>query len=364
MLTQEHSYHFTTDYLCSRGLDPADCLFFDIETTGFRASSSHLYMIGVACLGKDGWRILQWMAEKPSEEALLLRTFAAFIRPYSTMIQFNGNRFDIPYLEEKYAQYGLPSPFTGFTQCEDLYVLIRPLKKLLGLPRLNQKTVESFLCLQRQDPYNGGELIQVYRQFVKTGDPAEADKLWLHNREDVEGMLALTALYAYVALQDPDLSPQRLCFRQSDDLMTLTFSWQQDVSFPTRLQIRPEVFPVVIELADQQVHIHVSFLEGTLLHFLPDWKDYYYLPELDEAYHKSVSSFADASHRVKARPENCRIRQNGLFLPQPSACFTPVFQHEFKDPVYWLHADESFVGSPDTIVRYAQVLMQNILNIV
>ena len=44
-----------------------EALFLDIETTGFSAKTSQLYLIGCAYYAADSWHILQWFAEKYEE---------------------------------------------------------------------------------------------------------------------------------------------------------------------------------------------------------------------------------------------------------------------------------------------------------
>ena len=51
-------------------LAPLDqILFLDIETTGFLAASSTLYLIGCAYYTEGNWIIRQWFAQTPDEEA-------------------------------------------------------------------------------------------------------------------------------------------------------------------------------------------------------------------------------------------------------------------------------------------------------
>ena len=45
-----------------------DILFLDIETTGFSARSSNLYMIGCAYYENEEWQLIQWLAENYEEE--------------------------------------------------------------------------------------------------------------------------------------------------------------------------------------------------------------------------------------------------------------------------------------------------------
>ena len=54
-------------------------------------------------------------------------------------------------------------------QSIDLYRLTRPYKKYLKLTHINQKSLESFLGIEREDRYNGGELIKISSTFRLKG---------------------------------------------------------------------------------------------------------------------------------------------------------------------------------------------------
>ena len=203
MRQQQHIASCQETYLTVRGLTPEKVIYFDIETTGFRASTSQLYMIGWAVKlcpeDADTWMITQLLAETAAEEALILQQFLDVLKDYDTIVEFNGDRFDLPYLREKCASHQMGDPFEGL-QTVDLYQEIRPCKSMLGMSRLNQKSVEQFLQISRKDPYNGGELIQVYREVRnRTAEDMEASvsALFLHNYEDVLGMLAMTPIVSY-----------------------------------------------------------------------------------------------------------------------------------------------------------------------
>lgn len=102
MITQKHSVGVPDlPWPFPGQVRPETSVFIDIETTGLKASTSRLYMIGVLYATGEGWNTIQWMAETSAEEEGLLRVLAAFIRPYRALIHFNGERFDLPYLREK-----------------------------------------------------------------------------------------------------------------------------------------------------------------------------------------------------------------------------------------------------------------------
>ena len=64
--------------------------------------------------------VTQLLAETASEETLLLHHFQDVLKDYDTIIEFNGDRFDLPYLREKYESYGMGNPFDGM-RTVDLY---------------------------------------------------------------------------------------------------------------------------------------------------------------------------------------------------------------------------------------------------
>ncbi|MBR6478248.1 MAG: ribonuclease H-like domain-containing protein, partial [Lachnospiraceae bacterium] len=86
--------HFQLKYPMDRLCAPREALFLDIETTGFTARSSSLYLIGCAYYEQGTWHTRQWFAENPGEQAAILEEFFAFSRDRRFLIHFNGSQFD------------------------------------------------------------------------------------------------------------------------------------------------------------------------------------------------------------------------------------------------------------------------------
>ena len=112
-------------------------LFFDIETTGFAHKNSQIYLIGCLYFKDNIPCIRQFFANHMGEETEILTAFFDFSKTFHTLIHFNGNGFDIPYLLGKCEFFQIPGNFSAFTQ-HDIYKLITPYKKLFGLPNLKQ----------------------------------------------------------------------------------------------------------------------------------------------------------------------------------------------------------------------------------
>ncbi len=365
MFTTSVQKTFDDTALSMRIPDLSDCLLFDIETTGFKGNYSQVYLIGYAVKTGDRWTVSQLFADSPGEEAAILLTFAQILRPYHTVATFNGEQFDIPYLERKYAAYHLPSPFTSLTSV-DLYRDLRLLRPLLRLSHMNQKSLEVYLGLDREDTYDGGALIQVYRDYIKTGDTTLRGLTLLHNFEDVCGMFTVTALYSYLQLtrEMPSTLSAALLVREEDvsgNPSALSLDMTYPFQMPRPVTCRRDYCELNIE--GNRLEILTDIYNGTALYFFDNYRDYYYLPAEDQAVHKDVAAYVDRAFREPAKAENCYIKKSGLFLPETTAAFTPVLRRYYRDPLYWFELPADFRDNKSFLEQYTQILLSSIIKV-
>ncbi len=303
-------------------------VFLDIETTGFSPEHNPVYLIG-ACHSQDNcMHFLQWFAESPAEEAGILAAAAEYLLPFEEVVTFNGNTFDLPYLQKRADFHQMENVFV-FPKRLDLLQSVRPLKQLLGLPDCRQKTVEAFLGLGREDTASGGDLISVYHQYALQPS-GEAEKLLLlHNEEDVLALPRLLSILAYETL-----SAGR--FRVKDIVHTETASGEKPPVFSVTLRLEPAVpVPLFLEqdgirltLRDEFARLSAPLFHGELRLFFPDYRNYFYLPVEDMAVHKSVACFVEKEFRERASRDTAYQRKEGDFLPLPSGMEVP---HPFRE---------------------------------
>ena len=194
-ISEETLENFAITYPLDRLAPLERVLFLDIETTGFTAKSSYLYLIGCAYFLAGKWKTIQWMAQSYEEEVAVIKAFFDFARPYRYLIHFNGNNFDLPFITQKCAQHALPYHFDNF-QGIDVYRRVVPYKYFLKLPNCKQKTLEQFLSLTRKDVFSGGELIGLYHDYIKNPSEYSENALLLHNADDLKGMLEILDMLA------------------------------------------------------------------------------------------------------------------------------------------------------------------------
>ena len=122
-----------------------------------------------------------------------------FIKNFSALVNYNGTVFDIPFIIKKSEFYNIPCDFSGIVNI-DIYKIINPVKNLFKLDNLKQKSVEQFMGVHREDRYSGGDLINVYLEYLAGCDSSLMQLLLLHNHDDILGMVRLLPVINYTCL--------------------------------------------------------------------------------------------------------------------------------------------------------------------
>jgi len=304
-----------------------NALFFDIETTGLHRRYSHLYLIGVLYLADNDWKLIQWFAEKPSDEPQILQSFLSFINNDSCLIHYNGDSFDLPYVKAKCEAYKIPGDILNTCQSIDLYRRIRPYQKHFALDHLTQKDAERFLEIHRKDSFSGKQLIQVYRDYLTSADEKLLKILLLHNYEDIYNMSHLLQLESYHRLFEGDYKIQS--WEQSEQLLTVRLTTEYII--PKPISCQNEHCRLIT--SDNQVTITIEPHCGILKYYYNNPKEYYYLPAEDKAIHKSIGAYVDKEYRIQATAANCYQKHEGIFLPQYKELITPALKENTRDVV-------------------------------
>ena len=337
----------------------SEVLFVDIETTGFAARNSILYLIGCAYFENKEWHTIQWFATSYEDEAEVITSFFKFAQGrFSHLIHFNGNNFDLPFILQKCEQYELPYDFSDFTGI-DIYKRIVPFKEFLRLPNCKQKTLEQFLDIYRDDPFDGGQLISLYHEFVKNGSADAYDAILLHNSDDLAGLFRILPVLSYSDIFSDKIKVKKV---QANYYRDLNGNKHQELYMKFHL---PIALPKEISYMTNRCYfsgsgttgvIRVPLYEEELKYFYSNYQDYYYLPTEDVAIHKSIASFVEKEHRIQAKAQNCYTRKYSSYLPQWDVIFEPFFKRSYKDT-------ELFFEVTDAIKKDRQVFQLYALHI-
>ena len=334
-------------------------LFIDIETTGFTARSSYLYLIGCAYYLAGKWHTIQWMAENYNQEADILRAFFEFAKRYRYLVHFTGNNFDLPFIMQKCRQHSLPYSFDKF-QGIDLYQRIAPYKFFLKLPNCKQKTLEQFLGIDRKDIFSGGEMIGIYHDYVKTPAEFSENALFLHNADDLKGMLETLPMLAYYDLFNQPLHAKKVQANSYRDVnggkrkeLIMTLVLDQ----PLPKLVFTNAAGCYFRGEGYEASLKVPIYEEELKYFYSNYQDYYYLPTEDIALHKSVAGFVDREHRIPASAANCYTRKFSSYLPQWDVVFKPFFKRDYKSRELFFELTDDLKRNRQAFADYASHIL-------
>ena len=354
-ISEEILDHFTIQYPIENIAPLEDILFLDIETTGFTARSSQLYLVGCAYYNQNQWKTIQWLAESPDQESEILIRFFDFAKSFKYMVHFNGNNFDLPYITQKCEQLSLPYNFHNF-QGIDLYKRIAPYKYFLKLPNCKQKTIEQFLGIDRKDIFSGGELIGIYQDYIQTPSEYAANSLLLHNADDLKGMLQALPILAYYDLFNQPIKAKKVQANSYKDVygnvrkeLIITIHTETPLPQPVSTNINGCYF----RGEGQECNVKIPIYEEELKFFYANYQDYYYLPTEDVALHKSVAGFVDKSHRVPATASTCYTRKWSTYLPQWNVVFEPFFKRDYKSKELFFELTDELKKNRNAFSTYA-----------
>ncbi len=379
----------------------SDGVFLDIETTGLKRESSSVYLIGLLfpCFGhpRGNYDLKLLFAETPEEEPLILEEFRKLLDSGSyTIITFNGERFDIPFLLKRCQICNTEPPVClKEGRSFDIYRHLKNYRRAFGLPHLNQKSVEQMLGINREDIYSGGELIPVYYEYIKTKDPVLENALLTHNAEDVQGMAAILPALNYAEIFRlaeelresaiiSDHSSDRPCelvfgqdagpyeipdcgiksHKGSYEILDCGikshkgFDGQETKELVIRFSLPspvplPRLFHdlrLFLSVQESEGELHVPLFSGELKHFFDNYRDYFYIPSDDTAVLKTIGRLMENVTTENAKASNCYIRKNGDFIPLPEGCGIsglPLFKKEYKGKNLYIPVEDSFSGSPE-----------------
>lgn len=360
MITIEKEFDFEEIYPLSRLGNRDELLFFDIETTGFSGDYHMVYLIGCVFFKADHAHFIQWFADSHDAETDVIDAFFAFAASYKTLVHFNGDTFDLPFIEKRCLALGLDHSFSNLTSI-DIYKRIKPYKKHLKLENLKQKSIEAFLGIAREDTYTGGQLIEVYQEYIKTKDNALLHLLLLHNEDDLKGMPKLLPILFYPDFFQADFHLTDLK-KAAGETPRIVLALECSPLIKIPVSISGSIPSYTLKAMENRLVLSIRLYEGTLKYYYPNYKDYFYLIYEDTAIHKSVGEYVDKDAKVKATKETCYTKKNSVFLPQSEPFWTPDFKNSSKDKTCFFEFCPDCFSDQERLNNYVHRIFKDVFS--
>ncbi|MCT4593980.1 MAG: ribonuclease H-like domain-containing protein [Anaeromicrobium sp.] len=180
----EISESFNTPSSFNKYYSNLNFAFFDIETTGLSRKNSKIILIGILYICDGKIIVKQYFCNNRSEEKEMLLQFMKDIRDFHLLISYNGNAFDIPFINER-LKYNKISDSINPYKSMDFLCLVRRNKDLLNLHNYKLKSVEELMGIHRNDTISGKDSVALYNIYEETKDEKLLKVILLHNYDDL-----------------------------------------------------------------------------------------------------------------------------------------------------------------------------------
>lgn len=261
---------------CEKVLIDPETVILDIETTGLSRKNDLIITIGLLYGSDDEVVTEQYFAESLTDEVKLIENFLDRIKSFDSVLTYNGDSFDLPFIREKINFYG----FEDFNAKQiDLYKTVRKYKDILGLQKINQKEVEKYLCIERRESLKGSDVALLYKNFLLKG--ASSEDIILHNKYDLINLHKILKIEEVIADKmtvETDLGAFTIKnFKVNKNLLTLTGATSCKNIFYNRdnyeMQVSGNTFTLEIFLEEESYDTQSKCKFVKRINF-PEVKDY------------------------------------------------------------------------------------------
>ena len=159
-----------------------DFVFLDIETLGL--FSRPIILFGVGTMENGNFVVRQYLLRDIGEEAAALTALSGqFAGTKKALVTFNGKAFDLPYVQDRLAYYGIP-PVARVPHFDVLHFARRRWKGQYPSCRLGELE-SAILGVGREEDVPGQMVPEFYETYLRTKNCGPLVPIVDHNRQDV-----------------------------------------------------------------------------------------------------------------------------------------------------------------------------------
>ena len=168
--------------------------FLDTETTGLSGGAGTMaFVVGLGFFADaaDVFCVHQYFLRDPGDEPAMIEGLAELLSEFETLVSFNGRAFDVPIIENRFILARIPPPTADLPHLD----LLQPARRLwrYRLPSCRLGVIEQKVLgvLREQDDVPSGVIPLLYRDYLRTGDAREMQRVLYHNAIDILSLVTL-----------------------------------------------------------------------------------------------------------------------------------------------------------------------------
>jgi uncharacterized protein YprB with RNaseH-like and TPR domain len=191
-------------------IDLRRACFLDTETTGLSGGAGTMaFVVGVGFFAGDAadeFHLHQYFLRDPGDEPAMIEDLAARLSSLKALVSFNGRAFDVPILENRFILGRIPPPTSSMPHLDLLLPARRLWQYHLSSCRLVSLEQEVLGVRREQDDVPSGDIPYLYRDYLRTGDAREMQRVIYHNAIDILSLVTLAVRLCRV-FADPWADP-------------------------------------------------------------------------------------------------------------------------------------------------------------
>lgn len=185
---------------------PREAVFLDTETTGLAGGAgTYAFLVGIGFFDDRGFVVRQFLMPELSEEKEMLIMLAGELKPFRSVVTFNGRVFDLPLLETRYIMKGVRPGLSWEHHLDLLPVSRRLWRGHFESCRLGCLE-ERVLGFDRGEDIPGYAIPPLYVRFLKEQRMSLLEPVLSHNAWDVASLAALAVSAGRIVERGEDLS--------------------------------------------------------------------------------------------------------------------------------------------------------------
>ena len=168
------------------GVDLEKVCFLDTETTGLSGGTGTMaFIVGLGFYTGEGFRLQQYFLRDPGDEPAMIEALAECLPAFEALVSFNGRAFDVPIIENRF----ILARAVPHLQDKIHVDLLHPARRLwrYGLSSCALTALErAVLGVRRQQAdVPSGVIPLLYRDYLRTGDARDMERVLYHNKVDI-----------------------------------------------------------------------------------------------------------------------------------------------------------------------------------
>ena len=197
----------------TKAIDPENCLFFDLETTGLAGGTgTFAFLLGFGYFEGQRLTVEQYFLPDFGREYDLFQKLQTLFLRFSILVSYNGKSFDYPLLRNRFTLNRLKNEWRHWQHLDLLHIARRLWRD--SFSSCNLATIEeAVLNRKREGDIPGAFIPQAYFNFINSGLIHQIKRIIEHNFQDIVSLADLLLKMAQIEREPQVLEEETALIR-------------------------------------------------------------------------------------------------------------------------------------------------------